>query len=106
MPERKVVTVMADYGAFPVWVGTGGFMIRPEALPLPDDLRTALGEWSTFYDDTLSSNGYEWPSKEIERDFADRGRVLARQVASALGDPYEVLYFNDETDEREAIPGL
>ena len=80
-------------------------MIGQDTLPLPDDLRVALAEWSRFYQDTLSTNEYQWPSKQVERSFVKRGRVLAHQVASALGTGYEVLYFNEETGEREPVSG-
>lgn len=76
---------MADYGAFPLWKEGGAFMIGRDTLPLPDELRIALAEWCQFYDETLSSNEYQWPSEEVERSFVERGRVLARQVASVLG---------------------
>jgi hypothetical protein len=94
---------MADYGAFPLWREGGAFMIGRDALPLPHEVRIALAEWSRFYDETLSSNEYQWPSEEVERSFVERGRILAGQVASALGTEYSVLYFNDETGEREPI---
>jgi hypothetical protein len=103
MPEPKTVTVMADCGAFPIWLGGGAFMVRPEELPLSDSLKFALQEWSAFYDHTLMSNGYEWPSTEVQRDFVERGRTLARSVAASLGGDFFVLYFNDETGEREPI---
>jgi hypothetical protein len=99
-----LVTVMADYGAFPLWSGTGSFMIGADSIELPEDVRADLAEWGAFYDETLSSNGYEWPSDEVEMQFVDRGRELARRVAVALGGEFEVLYFNDATSERETIP--
>jgi hypothetical protein len=76
-----------------VWSSTGGFTVRPDAVALPDELLTNLAEWGRFYDETLSSNGYEWPSDDVERAFAERGRELPRRVATALGPDFEVLYF-------------
>ena len=99
---RNVVTVMADYGAFPLWSGTGS-MIRPDSVNLAQDLRSDLGRWGEFYSETLSSNGYEWPSAEVEMQFVARGRELARRVAVALGSEFEVVYFNNATSERETI---
>jgi hypothetical protein len=53
----------------------------------------------------VSSNRYERPSDdEVEMQFVERGRELARRVAIALGAEFEVFYFNDATSEREAIP--
>src|SRR5438270_11994083 len=95
---------MADYGAFPLWSGTGSFMIRSNSIDLAEDLRTDLADSAAFYDQTLSSNGYEWPSEQVKRQFVERGRELARRVAVALGHEFEVLFFNDVTSERETIP--
>src|SRR4051794_20219978 len=97
---------MADYGAFPLWSGWGSFMIGPDDLALPAELKADLIAWGDSYGVTLASNAYEWPSAEIERQFVDRGRTLARRVAAALGTDVDVLYFDEETQQRERIyPG-
>jgi hypothetical protein len=93
---------MADYFAFPLWVADGrSSMLAPEQLPLSAALRDDLVSWARTYDETLMGNDYEWPSTAVMQTWTKHGRALACRVRDELGDAYEVVYFNEETDEIE-----
>jgi len=100
----RKVTVMADYGAFPLWFSGGGFMAGRDELPLPADLVDELSRWGTEYGDTLSANGYAWPSTAQRHDWNLRGRVLARLVRASLDSAWEVEFFDQETGGLEIVP--
>ena len=91
----RQVTVMADYGAFPLWGGKNGGMLLPDALPLSDGLRDELIRWSDDYDRILRTNGYEWPSEQVMTAWNRRGLGLARRVARELGASYQVVFFDE-----------
>jgi len=92
------IKVMADYDCPPLWwdkaprrVGP----IMPEELGLPTELCADLLRWAEAYDATLvrddpARSGF--PSQEAEREFKDRGKVLALRVADALGGSATVRY--------------
>ncbi len=97
------VTVMADYSCFPLWFDGGGCMIGRDHLPLPPALIEALSDWNREYDETLSSNEYQWPTEAQMYDWNARGRVLAGRVAASLGPIYKLFFFDEPTGEREPV---
>ncbi len=87
-PARpRVVRLMTDYTAFPVWWPDGG--ASPDELPLSDELVAALWNWAETYDQ-LPGWGFEWPSTEIHDRFVDEGYRLWRWLQVELGPEWTV----------------
>lgn len=94
--------MMADYDCFPLWRrdGQGTVNIDPSTLPITPELAELLLCWADEYDRTLNhddpiSSGF--PDLATENDFYAQGEVLARRLASELGDAHRVAYFDART---------
>ena len=91
---KRRIDVLADYCHFPLWdLGDMGRMMRPEELPLSDDLVDDLIMWSETQAIVLQiDNRYDWPFPEFGERFGRQGLRLAQRVQDELGDKYEVSY--------------
>jgi len=87
-PARpRVVRLMTDYGAFPVWWPDG--CASPDELPISDDLVAALWSWAATFDQ-LVGRDFEWPSAEVHDRFVDEGYRLWRRLQTELGPEWTV----------------
>ncbi len=95
---RPQLRFFAEYQCYPTWVTQpegGEDNPDPHDLGLPDDLATAVVQWSDDFDALFDVDDFSAPlftSTEDEAAFDARGRALAEQVAVALGDRFEVRY--------------
>ena len=94
----KTIRLMADYECWPLREPGGDpYPVEPESLPISALLREQLWSWAAVYDATLNradpaSSGF---SSEVERQkFIRDGSALRRQLQDALGDDFEVRYFD------------
>ncbi len=94
----KILKLMPDYQCFPLWK-TGGEIgnVDPDDLPLTNDLKVALRNWSACYDRTLNQ---EYPpdsafaSPAEEEAFEVEGRRLWQTLQEQLGPDYRVVYYS------------
>lgn len=92
----KKLKVMADYECFPIWDMSPEKYgdVDPNVLPISDELKQQLFDWSNEYDGTMNhsdpaSSGFK--SREVEMAFKERGVKLAHQLQKELGPNYKVL---------------
>ena len=92
----RTVKLMCDYDCHPLWEASAGEVgnIDPESLPITGDLRRALADWSSRYDDTLDrddprSSGFS--SDKEEATFKSDGLALAVRLRKELGPNYAVV---------------
>ncbi len=96
----KIIKVMADYYSFPLWNNSLGEVgnIDPESLPLSEELKDRLNNWSDKYDSILNNKdpaSSDFETKEDELNFIQEGRELAKCLQKELGDAYEITYHSD-----------
>jgi hypothetical protein len=86
---KRKLRLMPEWSAFPVW---DGGMVRPESLPISDDLRRDLQAWNDSYTDTggVSPDVYERPADWDEAPWKESGQRLARRLEAELGPGVEV----------------
>lgn len=96
----KMIKLMADYYSFPLWNNSPGEVgnIDPENLPLSEELKKRLNNWSDKYDSILNdedpaSSGFE--TKQDEVIFIQEGSELAKCLQKELGDTYQIVYYSD-----------
>jgi hypothetical protein len=97
--------VDSDYSVeLPVWFLDGPYEIEPEDLPIATDLTQALREWSESYPSPVwERNTASWPGDDWWAAWIEQGRRLAQRLLSELGVGYEVVYFNEATEEEEVV---
>jgi len=100
--ERRVVKVMWDHEAFPLWVTAG----RPgqassRGVPVSDDLARQLEAWSDELTSLMwgpngpDARGWEGPDPDDLAAVNARGRALAILVRGELDDSWDVTYFDE-----------
>ena len=96
LAKDKWVRIMGVYGDECVLWDRQGASCSPEELPVPQQLRDRLVEWSKSYKDRDEHTDEEWrrldPPFDIERYAAD-GLAVAHAVKTALPD-WTVVYFD------------
>lgn len=91
----KTIKLMADYGCFPLWKASGEVgNINPNDLPLSQELRQLLVDWSRAFDQTLNEDyppdsGFKSEVDEIE--FKQQATRLAERLREELGSEFEVI---------------
>ena len=95
LQKRRILKLMADYGAWPLWDSEAPeYNIDPNTLPISEDTKRRLLTWADVYDATLNQ---EYPpssafkSQEMERAFRREGSLLIQQLRSELGSDYEIV---------------
>lgn len=97
MNEHRQVPLllMADYGSDPLWYlssdGMTEHMIPLDQLPLSNELKTALRDWATRYEDPIHT-GYQWPSNAEKTSWIEEGRALLTPITQELGSGYDLTY--------------
>ncbi|GBF81116.1 hypothetical protein [Aphanothece sacrum] len=95
----KKIKLMADYNYYPLWDMEDPDNIDPNELPLTQETKKRLLQWSKTYDQILSLDD---PSSsdfanEIEaKVFESEGIQLWKQLQQELKPEYEVFYFSEE----------
>jgi hypothetical protein len=93
---EQVIKLVADYQCFPLWKANGEVgNINPDDLPLTDDLKTMLRNWSASYDRTLNQDyppDSAFSSPAEEETFEDEGKRLWQELQEQLGTNYKVIY--------------
>jgi len=96
----KMIKLMADYYSFPLWENSPREVgnIDPESLPLSEELKERLENWSEKYDSILNdenpaSSGFE--TEEDELNFIREGSELAKSLQLELGETYQITYYSD-----------
>ncbi len=53
---RRILKLMPDYECFLLWISdnNGLYNVNPDALDIPNELKTSLHSWSNSYDKTLN----------------------------------------------------
>jgi hypothetical protein len=96
----KMIKLMADYYSFPLWENSPGEVgnIDPQSLPLSEELKERLDNWSEKYDSILNNEdptASGFATKENEFNFIREGSELANSLQMELGDSYQVTYYSD-----------
>ncbi|MFS7249251.1 MULTISPECIES: hypothetical protein [unclassified Rahnella] len=96
----KIIKLMADYYSFPLWNNSPGEVgnIDPESLPLSDELKERLNNWSEKYDSILNDEdpaSSDFATKEDQLTFIHEGGELAKCLQVELGDAYQITYYSD-----------
>ncbi len=86
---ERVIRLMADYCAFPLWRREGG--IGPDDLPLSTELVEALQRWADTFDQ-LPTSDFEWPSQAAHDAFVHEGHRLKWWLQNELGPEWTVEY--------------
>lgn len=98
---EPTIRVLADYGCYALWVlaGDGYRNADPwaEEFGLSESLASDLTSWAsdysaTYHDEDPLSSGFDSPS--AEREFVNRGRLLAERVRREVGKRWAVSYFD------------
>ena len=97
----RELVLMADYsidtaddGQLPIWEDS--MLIENDSVDFPEVLADNLRSWNDIYDRTPSN-------EEVNQEFIEQGRDLAKQVKEQLGEAVNVYFFNDLTLKREMI---
>lgn len=93
--SKKVINVMAEYSATPLWHGNGQNYSRDEIeqLDLPYWLKKQLYAWSYMYE--TNDSYLDTPKENFDmKYFNDMGFAIANKVKFYLPD-YKVLYFDE-----------
>ena len=82
---KKILKLMPDYDYFPLWISdnNGLYNVNPDALDIPNELKTSLHSWSDSYDKTLNIeeplfSGFS--SQESEENFDLKGKRLWHEL--------------------------
>jgi hypothetical protein len=102
-PLRLLVD--SDYSVkLPIWFLDGPYEIEPGDLSISGELTTALREWSESYaSPVLERDSESWPGDEWWVGWIDEGRRLAQRLQAELGQDYQIVYFNEATEEQEQV---
>ncbi len=86
----KTIKLKADYQCHPLWDMTPQQYgdIDPDSLPISQNLKQQLAQWSRSYDRTLNMadparSGFE--NAESEAEFIKAGHELAQKLRNELG---------------------
>lgn len=88
----RVVRLMTDYAADPVWFDDG--MVALEDLPITPRLRTALRSWADEWERILGRE-FEVREKDRYRRWLQAGRLHAVDLQRELGSGYRVVYWHE-----------
>jgi hypothetical protein len=95
----NVLVVMARGSSDGLWRADGG-AIAVADLHLPADVADRLGQWSRAF--TAATKDEDDPQRSsVLATFSAEGLAIARAVQSALGDAYEILYFDEAKLEAD-----
>jgi hypothetical protein len=93
---QTVIKLMADYQSYPLWkAGSEVGNINPDDLPLSNDLKAMLANWSASYDRTLNQDyppDSAFSSPADEEDFEVEGHRIWHALREQLGQGYKVIY--------------
>lgn len=98
---EPAIRVLADYGCHALWVLDGGGYRnadpQDEEFGLSESLASDLNSWAsdynaTYRDEDPLASGFDSPS--AEREFVNRGRLLAERVRREVGKRWTVSYFD------------
>jgi hypothetical protein len=92
----RTIKLMTDYDCHPLWEASPGQVgsIDPATLPITVNLRHALADWASRYDDTLDRDDPRRSGFANERDEASfklHGLALAARLRDELGSEYTVV---------------
>lgn len=88
--ERVRLRVFPEWSAgLPIW---GEFVSECGVGSLPADLAARLVAWNDEWQQSAVPETGAWVGSSPECDHRDRGRALAAELATYLGDDYEVVY--------------
>jgi hypothetical protein len=95
----NVLVVMARGSVDGLWRAAGGEISAAE-LNLPADLVARLGRWSHAFTSSVK-NEDDPKRKAVLETFSAEGLAIARAVQTALGDAYEILFFDEAKLEAD-----
>ncbi len=92
----RIIRLSADYYSFPLWEASPGEVgnINPDELPISDNLKRRLLEWSDEFDAILNRDDPArsgFPSAEAELRFREAGRRLGEELKCELGADFSVI---------------
>lgn len=99
---RKIIKLMAEYSAFPIWYESpgrnAGQPINPKDLPISEGLENRINQWMEWYDSTLNlddpaTSGFE--TAKNEADFEREGVDIWITLSRELEEHYTVWYFSE-----------
>jgi hypothetical protein len=96
--DQPRLRISAEYLCYPTWVSRPGGGVdnpAPADLGLPAELAADLDAWSDEFDAIFPEDdpgSAAFASPDDERAFYARGRQLADQVATAVGNRYHVTF--------------
>ena len=88
----------AEYQCYPLWVTKpegGEDNLDPADLGVDPALAQSIVQWSDDFDALFDPDDFGAPlftDPAAESAFGERGRVLATELAAALGDRYSVVF--------------
>ena len=93
--SKRVIKVMADYTAFPVWAGVQGRCSVQTSCHCRRNYAAILAPWARDHDETLMAHGYAWPSDDVLRRWMSEGGAR-RYVFGRARRGRSFLYFDEE----------
>lgn len=95
----QTITIMPDYGNSPyAWLkdasdtseyvgeNVGAYMEIPAAFPITEELHDRFVSWCGEFERGAGDDGFDWDG------FHRTGRSLAEELASQVGEDFQVLY--------------
>jgi hypothetical protein len=96
----NVLVVMARGSVDGLWRAAGGPVLAAE-LNLPTDLVDRLAQWSRAF--TAAIKDEDDPQRlAVLTTFSAEGLAIARAVQAALGEAYEILFFDEAKLEADS----
>lgn len=72
--------------------GADGGTANRNLIPLPDELKTRVGDWMRRWDAAMYEHLYEWTDDSLRAAFDAEARALCRDIEAALGPEWSVHY--------------
>lgn len=101
--ERRIVKVMWDYDAFPLWVTAGRLgQVSSQIVPASADLSRRLQVWSDelitpiWGPNRPDARGWNGPDPHHLATANEKGQKLADLVRGELDDEWDGTYFDEE----------
>lgn len=90
--------------AWPLWAVSEETSAARAALPLPQELKQRIDDWTGRWNRVMYDNFYEWPDDRLRQKFDREARALCAEIAEALGERHGTCSTGVSTHEDRTGP--